>query len=423
MHFLCEGNPNARPVVILEHGIGETLDVWAWVQARLSNSTYVCAFSRRGYGYSTPGTRPRTAQITTEELHLALAALNITSPVVMVGHGWAGFSMRRYYHAYPDDVHALVFVDGLSTQCYDKPKCDANSKKPDTEGYAYWESVIPFGFARAAAYYNYSFPGPAGECVVTLPVIWGQKGNKARERLLAALLSPSNWGAALLEDSDTPSTCALASQGPGNSANNKIVVPVISIIADQGVYKDKKQCGIDLKNAGGGKLKKKNRAATTYSVAIDGSNHFTLLCVEEYADQVTDEIIKVVELVRENAKTFTAITNAGKKTWAQSKTLCESVPGRRLAMIKTADQQFDVSDLGLNSANDDFWIGGSDASSPGTFKWGDGSTLSSTYTNFNQNEPNNDGDCLQVIRNGQNRWRDRPCSELKYPLCESDEPL
>jgi len=423
MHFLCVGDPNARPVVILEHGIGETLDIWAWVQERVSNHTYVCSFSRRGCGYSQPGTRPRTVQVTAVELNIALHELNLTAPIVLVGHGWAGFDIRHFYHLYPSQVAALVFVDTYSTQCFDKPKCDSSVKKVDDSGYALLESLIPTGFIRALAYSGVSNPGPAGQCIPFLPIVWGiKKLNPARERFLAALLVPAFWTNAGYEDQDLPTSCAFAAQAPGNSNENKISVPVLSIIADKGIFTDNKICGRELTKGCGGK-DKKNRNAFTKSIEIPESNHFTLLCNSTFGYQVANEIVGIVDYLRIYSKTYTSYKAVGKKTWSAAKSFCESI-SMRLATIQSEDNQNDIGDLDLNSANDDFWLGATDSSSQGTYKWLDGtSVLSLPYQNWvNSNEPSNgpNEDCLQLSKSNH-KWSDVDCADLNYVICEKND--
>lgn len=421
MHFICEGNSSARPVVLLEHEVGSTLDIWAWVQDRVANSTYVCSYSRRGYGYSNPGSVPRTPQIAVVELRTALLQLNITSPIVHVGHGWGGFQLRRFYHAYPDMVAAMVFVDAYSTQCFKHPACDASFKKNDDDKMGVLESLIPTGIPRALAYAGTSYPGPAGQCVPSLPDSWGERKHPAKSRLLAALLSPALWATALLEDGDMPSSCALAAQAPGNDPNNRIAVPVVSIIADDGIFEDDKQCGIEIKNAGGGTWKGSKRASTSYSVEIDGANHFTLLCDQQFGYPVGDEIVKVVELVRAESKTYSVMTSAGQISWAAAKTLCESM-GAKLATIRTDDNLEDVNDaIDAADVKDDFWIGATDSNSQGTFKWAsDGTTV--TYSNWASNEPSGSAglDCAELARSNR-KWRARSCASTNYAICEVND--
>ena len=424
LHFVCVGDRNARPVVVLEHDVASTLDLYAWVHQMVSANTYTCAYSRRGYGYSTPGNKPRTVQLTVVELASALDAMNITTPIVLVGHGFAGFHLLRFNEVYPSRVAALVFVDSYSPQCFHKPHCHGNSHKDDSEGYGYLETVIPLGFIRALAYAGLSFPGQVGQCYLQLPYSWGSNPPiLARDRFLATLLSPTFWAASLAEDTDMPTSCALAAQCHGNAEFNRINVPLVSILAERGFYESHllKKCGQEITKFGGSSPHGKSRKAYTRGVEIDGADHFTILCDEDYASFVANEIIDVVRLVRQESKTYTMYTSAGKMTWANARDFCVS-KGERLATILSQNSQSDVDDLRLNQADDNFWIGLTDQSVQNQWNWITGESVNSYYKNWqNNNEPaSGSKDCVEILKtNG--KWRTNQCNVLRYPLCEKPD--
>ena len=325
-------------------------------------------------------------------------------------------------------VAALVFVDSLSTQCYLKPKCDAKYRKDDSEGYGRLASTIPFGFIRALAYAGTSYPGPSGECYRGLPERWGEKLIEARARFLAAILSPAHWTASGAEDIDTPTSCAIASQAPGNCATNKIKVPVVSIVAEHGIFHpdngnddDYTPCGLQIKNAGGGQLDGRTRSAYTRSVEVDDSTHFSLLCDRANATIVAAEIINMVQLVRNDSKTFTKYVNNGKMNYAAARAFC-TARGSRLAVLKTNENQQDVQDLNLSKDDDNFWIGANDLSTPGTMTWITGETVSDGITNWASGQPNTlpQRDCVEIIKSSL-KWQNSDCSLNRYVLCEEDD--
>ncbi|KAJ7377481.1 chromatin-modulating protein mrc1 [Desmophyllum pertusum] len=63
------------------------------------------------------------------------------------------------------------------------------------------------------------------------------------------------------------------------------------------------------------------------------------------------------------------------------------------------------------------WIGLNDRLNEGQFVWSDGTPFnSSIYNNWNDGEPDNNGDdCVELYNN---RWNDVPCSSTYYYICE-----
>ena len=101
------------------------------------------------------------------------------------------------------------------------------------------------------------------------------------------------------------------------------------------------------------------------------------------------------------------------KTWEDAEAYAQSIGGH-LAMIKTADMQNYVYNTILANPTvsqlSTFWIGATDKEKEGEWCWVDGTTLSSTYSNWNSGEPNNskDEDYCQYYISGstKGKWND-----------------
>ena len=108
----CRGK--GSPTVILESGGGSYSNAWNFVNARIANTTRVCAYDRAGLGASeprrTPGPVPAASVV--EELHTLLAGAGISPPYVLGGWSLGGFYNRLYAKRYPAEVVGLVGVDG-----------------------------------------------------------------------------------------------------------------------------------------------------------------------------------------------------------------------------------------------------------------------------------------------------------------------
>lgn len=109
LHIHCMGE--GSPTVILEAALNGCSIDWCQVEPEVARFTRVCTYDRAGYGWSDPGTRPRTATRMAQELHTLLAQSKIEPPYVLVGHSYGGQLVRVYADQYPDDVVGMVLVD------------------------------------------------------------------------------------------------------------------------------------------------------------------------------------------------------------------------------------------------------------------------------------------------------------------------
>jgi pimeloyl-ACP methyl ester carboxylesterase len=99
------------PVVIFEAGMGAAASSWIPVQRRVAQQLRTVSYDRAGFGGSDPDTAPRTLERIAADLSALLLGLDITEPVVLVGHSWGGPILRAFAHARPHSVAGLVLVD------------------------------------------------------------------------------------------------------------------------------------------------------------------------------------------------------------------------------------------------------------------------------------------------------------------------
>ncbi len=110
LHLNCSGE--GSPTVILEHGSSGSYLDWYRVQPEIGRFTRVCSYDRAGYGWSDRSPKPRLPSAMAEELHTLLERAGQKPPFVLVGHSMGAFDMLMYAHRYPEEVSALVLVDG-----------------------------------------------------------------------------------------------------------------------------------------------------------------------------------------------------------------------------------------------------------------------------------------------------------------------
>ena len=105
LHLNCMGE--GSPTVIMDAGNNDFSVTWATVQPEIGQFTKVCSYDRAGFGWSEPSPLPRTSSVMVGELHTLLAAAELESPFVLVGHSFGGVNMRLYAHQYPSETQPL----------------------------------------------------------------------------------------------------------------------------------------------------------------------------------------------------------------------------------------------------------------------------------------------------------------------------
>jgi len=110
MHLYCTGE--GSPTIVLDAGLGNDSLIWANVQPTLSQTTRVCSYDRAGFGWSDLQPSPRDADRITDQLHALLTQAGTKGQIVLMGHSIAGLYIRDYAVRYPENLSALVFVDG-----------------------------------------------------------------------------------------------------------------------------------------------------------------------------------------------------------------------------------------------------------------------------------------------------------------------
>jgi pimeloyl-ACP methyl ester carboxylesterase len=99
--------------VVLESGLGDTLDIWKDIQPRIADHcARTLAYTRAGYLGSDPANDgPRDSATIVAELRAELQKRNIQPPYVLVGHSLGGLYMQYFARNFPNEVVGLVLVD------------------------------------------------------------------------------------------------------------------------------------------------------------------------------------------------------------------------------------------------------------------------------------------------------------------------
>nr|XP_029524758.1 CD209 antigen-like protein C isoform X2 [Oncorhynchus nerka] len=107
------------------------------------------------------------------------------------------------------------------------------------------------------------------------------------------------------------------------------------------------------------------------------------------------------------------------KTWEESRMDCIRREAH-LVIINNREEQVFIN--GLNGANKQIWIGLTDTFAEGTWKWVDGTPLTTTY--WGDGQPNSwketEQDCGEFVHRSTDPgdWNDDGCSVEQYCVCE-----
>jgi pimeloyl-ACP methyl ester carboxylesterase len=112
LHHRVKLEGRGSRTVILESGLGDTLDVWAAVQPHIAaGCARTFSYNRAGYLGSDSSDEPRDSATIVSELRAELSRQNIKPPYVLVGHSLGGLYMQYFARNFPDEVAGLVLVD------------------------------------------------------------------------------------------------------------------------------------------------------------------------------------------------------------------------------------------------------------------------------------------------------------------------
>jgi pimeloyl-ACP methyl ester carboxylesterase len=274
MHIVCKGE--GGPAVILQAGgYAESL-WWYWVQSQLAQHTKVCAYDRAGLGWSQAASSPRDALNIVGELHTLLEQAGVYAPYVMAGHSYGAILTRIYAAQYPDQIAGIVLVDsGLLSPKQFASQSEFDSWKMSNDAL----QVLVWGATRTGVM-RLILPGEFQK--------WGYPAEIAPE--LAALRAGNP-----VFDADyaerVPGMWALTQASAG--AEHFGDLPLAILWAS---HTNTMMQGIPTLRV----LQDEIATYSTNSVShiVEGADHGSILGNEQYAQQVTDAVLEVIEAVQ-----------------------------------------------------------------------------------------------------------------------------
>ena len=115
-----EGSGNHT--VVVEAGVGEWSLHWREFQSKLAETggVRVVTYDRAGYGLSDPSPYARTVGQIAEELHTALASVEIRPPYVLLGHSYGGMIAKAFVNKFPSEVEGIILAESASEHQFEQ---------------------------------------------------------------------------------------------------------------------------------------------------------------------------------------------------------------------------------------------------------------------------------------------------------------
>jgi len=148
LYVNCQGN-RGNPTIIFENGMGLASENWNWVQKGLTDDFFTCAYDRAGIGFSKAVTEPVDAGHSADTLARLLDDMNVTGPVLVVGHSYGALIARVFADRFPNRTAGLVLVDSSHEDMAERfPPEERKGFDDMLNGFAILQKANHFGGAR-----------------------------------------------------------------------------------------------------------------------------------------------------------------------------------------------------------------------------------------------------------------------------------
>jgi len=120
MHLRSMGSGDDTIVLLPGMGVALPSAEFGPLMRRLSERHTVVCVEYFGVGFSSGTARPRSCGNYVEETRAALAAAGFRPPYVLMPHSISGVFAEYYAETHPEEVKAIISLDGTSTAYYEK---------------------------------------------------------------------------------------------------------------------------------------------------------------------------------------------------------------------------------------------------------------------------------------------------------------
>jgi pimeloyl-ACP methyl ester carboxylesterase len=130
MHIKTLGDANQTIVLLPGMGVGLPSADFGPLMRTLAKNYKVVAIEYFGVGFSSGTTRPRTNTNYVEEIREVLRLASIEGPYILMSHSISSIYAEYYASSYPDEVRAIISLDGTSTAYWQEMPAILNAVIP-----------------------------------------------------------------------------------------------------------------------------------------------------------------------------------------------------------------------------------------------------------------------------------------------------
>lgn len=120
MHVFTAGGGNKTVVLLPGSGVALPCADFGPLMRKLAEKYTAVCVEYFGVGFSSQTDKPRSCQAYTQEIRAALKAAGHKPPYVLMPHSLSTVYSEYYAAKYPDEVEAIISLDGTSTAYYEK---------------------------------------------------------------------------------------------------------------------------------------------------------------------------------------------------------------------------------------------------------------------------------------------------------------
>ena len=268
--------------IVIEAGCGCHSAVYYWLQKSLSKSFQVMSYDRAGLGWSDNHHHPRDAEYVAIQLSRLLSKAGINGPILLLGHSIGGLYLRVYANLYPDNIVGMVLLDSSHPKVTDVLPLTGTHWQHRLHNYfmSVFSSLGLSCYFRQQWIQKYLQTQYLPEFIqqqifhvfrLKQSYLTGLNEMDAYELVASQVLQAEPLG-------DMPLLIITASE-----LNHHIPLPKRQSHLDAWLYLQQ-----DLLTL----------SSCSRQVIVEGAGHTTLVTKKEYADQVCDEILRLVRNIK-----------------------------------------------------------------------------------------------------------------------------
>ncbi|MDM8099755.1 MULTISPECIES: alpha/beta fold hydrolase [Oceanobacillus] len=135
---------NGKPAILILTGMGSPFYEWEEIISALEENSQIIMFHRPGLGESEFTNTKKSTENVTKEIIQILEKLNITEPVVLIGHSYGGLCAQHLSKIYPNKIRGLLLLDSTSVDLYKLDQLDLPYLNENDSDAAWIEKCIEY---------------------------------------------------------------------------------------------------------------------------------------------------------------------------------------------------------------------------------------------------------------------------------------